>query len=61
MKEDPQAIYSELVDRLDEYFEDEIISSEEHLLYREFIEIAFNAYINDRLNGLEPEGDTRRE
>ena len=59
--EDPQSVYSELIDALDLDLEEGEINNKQHLFGLAFLEMAFSSHINDRLNGVLPETDIRRE
>ena len=59
--EDSQSVYSELINGLDFDLEEGEINNKQHLFGLAFLEMAFNSYINDRLNGVLPETDIRRE
>ena len=59
--EDPQSVYSELIDALDLDLEEGEINNKQHLFGLAFLEMAFQSCINDRLNGVLPETDIRRE
>ena len=59
--EDPQSIYSELIDSLDFDLEEGEINNKQHLFGLAFLEMAFNSSINSRLNGVLPDTDIRRE